>query len=445
MAETPPPFDPGKPFTQVDAPAFDPSKPFTEVGSDKPSQRGAMDMLTGQTGPRYKTWPERAFEGAVQAPKKLMDASNVGYPGSRESIEALVGPSFEAATIFSPVSVAGTAAKAAAPAAKELLGMEGIRDASRAAYKNPKFDEIEIRPDALAGLRKEIETVLQGPGNNFRNYETSAGGTFKALEELTDPLHGRTAEHPPTLRDILNVRDMLQHVRSRIDTPDAAAAKMALQSLDKYLNEIPTIHVTKGNPAEVKGLIEEARQNWLAYRKLESLQKKEDVGIHKSWVSGKAGNMDNAIRQRIRDIVDNPKESARFSKDELDEMKKVMKGGFIRNSARWLSLLDPFKHGTTALPMAFAADMGGGMGLATLGMGVGIGAQKIAESQAKGGVQGVMRGIQERAPANAGRTPPPPALFSAGNISPQAGAALRGAAFPPPDDRFNPLINPGAL
>jgi hypothetical protein len=396
-----------------------------------------MDKLLGIGGERYQTFPERAVRGAVDAGKNMVDAAKIAPAGSRAATEAMVGPSFEAAETFSPMGVAGTVEKAAV----KSLGSDELRTAAKEIYKSKKFDDVEIKPTALAGLRNNILTYLQGPGESYRT--TNAKATFDALEELTNPFGRTKPTDTPTLRDVLVVRDLLKNVP--YGTPDGTAAMKARKMLENYLNNLPADHITKGDPASVRGLLSDADKNYAASKKLDLLSNQERKGEQRAQVSGKGGNMDNAVRQRILEIRNNPAQLGRFSPDEIAKMDKIIKGSPIGNAARWLSFLDPTKHATTAIPSVIAGDLAGGAGVGTGLAALGFVAQKLSERQTRAGVSDLTQSILEKAPANAGRAAPKPKA-----MSPAAWRAMLVGATPPPpivqgNDPFNPLTNPNAL
>jgi hypothetical protein len=75
--------------------------------------------------------------------------------------------------------------------------------------------------------------------------------------------------------------------------------------------------------------------------------------------AGSGSNTDNALRQRARDILKNPKELRGWSKEEIGELRRLVVGTPVRNMSRLLGKLAPTG--------AVSAVISGGSGAAIAG------------------------------------------------------------------------------
>ena len=113
--------------------------------------------------------------------------------------------------------------------------------------------------------------------------------------------------------------------------------------------------------------------------------------------SGSGANLDNTLRQEIDRILNNPKLLRGFSKDEIEQMRKIVKGGAVGNIARLLSKFGP-KHPITGWGAAGASALHGDMGLGAAGLAAGTAAQKISEGSTLRKIRELEESVRRRSP-----------------------------------------------
>ncbi len=117
-------------------------------------------------------------------------------------------------------------------------------------------------------------------------------------------------------------------------TPKAAAASLAKQHLDDYLPNISKADVVAGDATKAAELLTEAGKNWGAAKRGEQVDLQLTRADRQAAKSGMGGNVENAMRQKIATILDNPKRSVGFSPEELAAMEEIVRGTPSRNALR---------------------------------------------------------------------------------------------------------------
>ncbi len=264
--------------------------------------RSVTDKLLGIGGERYQTFPERAVRGLADLPRKLIDAAQSAPAGSHEASQAMVGPAFETALATTPLSPAMRGAAAATGVAAPTV--KDIESASNAGYKAARESAVPIEAQAVNDLAKSLSDGLTKVG--YRDY--LAPKTFRAVEELK-------ALPNPTYQDIESVRQLLQ--RAGADPVEKDAVRRAIDGLDDFMETLPE---------GVGNLSKEARGNWSAKRGAETIEEALDKAERQAGSAHSGANTDNAIRQQIKSIRNNPKKSRGFSEEELAQMDAIIHG-----------------------------------------------------------------------------------------------------------------------
>jgi hypothetical protein len=134
--------------------------------------------------------------------------------------------------------------------------------------------------------------------------------------------------------------------------------------------------VVAGNANEAANAIVRARSLWSRMRKSEMLEEALEKAERRAASTGSGGNTDNAIRQNIRAILDNPKKVRGFSTEEREALERVVRGGPIQNVMRLVGKLSPEGNGLMAALNVGAVAMNPMMAAGTA---TGFAAKKIAD------------------------------------------------------------------
>lgn len=231
---------------------------------------------------------------------------------------------------FGPASVANLLRRPASPPTIDALRTEknaAYRDAESvgATYSPQNYD------DMLTGLAQDVTAAHISPTRHAR-----------AASFIQDMLSRRGK--PMSLTEIDQLR---QEVRRDLITPsytnqeaaaDAFFGDMILDRIDEMIATVPD-----ASQAMLK-----ARQANTTLRKSELVEEAITKAVRRTESTGSGGNINNAIRQNIRQILDNPKRRRAFSKEEIDAMEELVKQGRMENFLRLVGKLSPSGNGLMA-------------------------------------------------------------------------------------------------
>ena len=259
-------------------------------------------------------------------------------------------------------AVATRAARRSVPSTQALADdARSLYDQSRAAnvtIKAPAFDRV-IQNVKLAGgrINRDLRPKTAGVVDDFE----AAAGRNITLEEFDE------------LRQVLN-KSLI-----RAEPQDELHLARMKTIMDSFTERLGKSDIT-GDMAGVRYL-EQARPLWARKSKSEVL---EDM-VERA--RDQATGFENGMRVQFRGLLRNPKRLKGFTKDEIDAMRRVVRGGGLENSLRAVGWLDP--RGTLGAMM-------GGINLGTTGpatagalAGAGYLARKGAERMTRANVAAV--------------------------------------------------------
>ncbi len=146
--------------------------------------------------------------------------------------------------------------------------------------------------------------------------------------------------------------DQLRQMASNAYDPQNKASNKMLgkiiNQLDDLVTKPATGEVIAKDAAAGSKAITEARDLWSRQAKSELLDTALVKAERRAASTGSGGNVDNAIRQNVRGILDNPNKTRGWSKDELAAAEAVVRGSPVQNAARLVGKLSPVGNGLMA-------------------------------------------------------------------------------------------------
>lgn len=379
--------------------------------------------LTQQTG--HEAYPEavgRYFSdryGSVEGFKKAVGSDPVGVAGDVGL--ALTGAGGLAARAPGVIGKVGDIARAAGDAINPIMGpakavgaavgeakrlgaevvaptTEELHDAAEAAYKDPSIKKLAVRPSAVKQWKEELTIALNNEGFN----DLLAPRTFGTLSGLDKAPGGATV----TGQGFDTLRKMLRRAASVPDATERAAASRAIESLDDFLGNIPKRAVLHGDPAKVSATLTEARGNYAAAKRSEEIESALDRATLQAGSANSGMNLDNATRQRIKDILNSDKRKRGFSKDELAQMRRIVVGTRVQNAARRAGNMMGGGGGLGSTILSAVGGAGGAMVAhgpgAALGVvipqAVGYGLKKLSAAMSQADVRKLQEIVRARSP-----------------------------------------------
>lgn len=339
----------------------------TEILPLPPSSKELQAKIEGVTGPWYepKNDAERGAEtlggfalGAAgrlpglgervltQVLAPYMTSESLGRATSGTAIEPYAR--FAGAVLAGPI--AGRAASGLRPGAPSI---EELKDASRSVYGDKSVRSMPVPPNDATALGVNIVDKLDNAGFDALNAPTP----FKRAEYLADLQN-------PTVGDIHAVRKKLStDAQGKIVSgpAEANASRDAKREVDSFLDNY--------DPR-----LKDANANYAAAKRAETVQGKLDQAEYRSQAANSGKNIDNATRQRMVDILTNPRLRAGFSPEEIAQLERIVEGTAVGNTARHIGNV---LGGGGGLGQLAAMGAAGGAGAAMSGGTAGLAAAAI--------------------------------------------------------------------
>jgi hypothetical protein len=117
------------------------------------------------------------------------------------------------------------------------------------------------------------------------------------------------------------------------------AASQAIESLDDFVAGLPKDAVLSGDPAKVSSIWAQARGDYAAAKRAEKIDTALEKAELQAGSAHSGQNIDNATRQKIKEILTNPKLSRGYDQTELAAMRRIVKGTFVGDVPRFLGNL----------------------------------------------------------------------------------------------------------
>lgn len=347
--------------------------------SAAPTSQQLQSGVERLTGEFYK--PKTAYGEFAQTAGEFLPAAVTGPGGlaRRVAVQALA-PAVASETAGQ--LAAGTRAEPYARVAAALVApaaVGGVGKAARAVRNvdtAPSITQLRGQADELYKTADNAGVIvskgsLKNAVGDIRTAVTEAGidATLhpKALAAF------RRLEQGAAENQSLKGMDILRRVASgaaqSVDRDEARIARIIRDKLDDYLEGLTTKDVLAGDAKKATEATTQARELWARMRKGEQIERLiERAGNRAQQFSG--SGYENALRTEFRNLAQNEKRMARFSRQEQTAIRNVARGGVVSNAFRALGRFAPRGVVSAALSGGIGYGLGGEQGgLAMLGAG----------------------------------------------------------------------------
>ena len=293
------------------------------------------------------------------------------------------------------------------------VSVDDLRTSKNAAYQAVDNAGVRFAPD-------DYDNMLVGLVNDVQGKHISPTRHQAAYSFINDMIQRRGK--PFTLTELDQLR---QEVRRDLVVPSYGSPDKAADAFfgDMIVDAIDDLIASNASGSQA---MKAAR---LAHSRLRKTEMIEDAIVRaerRAASTGSGGNLNNAIRQNLRAILDSKRKSKGFTKEELAELEKVVRQGGLENILRLVGKLSPSGNGLSAWF---------GIGAASQGYGALPIAGLIAKALADSGTVRKANQLQQRVAGRQPRTLPPPSAavtYAQGaNQAPQDGPVeitVRGGA-----------------
>lgn len=253
---------------------------------------------------------------------------------------------------------------------------EEIKAAKEAAYRAADDAGVVYTPDLFKRVRGDVEPQLAQMGYD------------PALQPKIAPVLARieqAAQGNTTLPGAEVVRRVAANAYEPGNRASNAMMTRIINALDDATANPRSSDVLMGDAAKGSQALRDARKNASIEFKLAEVGKQLDKARTQAGSTWSGGNTENATRQKLRAILDNPNRSRGFTPDELAALDQaVMGSGSGHNTARLIGKLSPQGSGLMA-----ALGIGGAAANPLLAIAplTGMAAKKTSEKMTEANVQ----------------------------------------------------------
>lgn len=245
-----------------------------------------------------------------------------------------------------------------------IPSVDDLRTAGQAAYQQADQAGVIFTPDAVNRLKMDIGKKLVDIGYDPA-LQPGAAAVVKRIEDL--------AGQNVTLTGLDSLRKVAGNGFVPGNKSNNKAVSDIIGAIDDLVSAPKPNELMSGNAKQASDALKTARDMWSRLSKSERVTDAISRAELRAASTGSGGNVDNAIRQNLRRIVENPRG---FSKPEQEALKKAVEGSSTQNALRLAGKLSPSGNGLMA-----ALGIGGTMvnplvGVASLG---GMGAKTVAD------------------------------------------------------------------
>lgn len=202
--------------------------------------------------------------------------------------------------------------------------------------KNILGMDVHYSPNSLQELATNLDRNLYGKGIIPKR----APETYEILDQFKSPTTDPSTTVP--LAGIHAARETLSDIALKNKGAEKVAATKFIKELDKFIENPPAEGVLAG-PATAAGKeYSTARANYAAAKRSNAITGELDKAV--TGVEGRANlgaaaahsgqNIDNVIRQNVKNFLKNPKNLRGYNQEEINALKEVSEGSPSRNAVR---------------------------------------------------------------------------------------------------------------
>jgi hypothetical protein len=341
--------------------------PLADEGAGARAVEGTRDFITYQP----KT---EAGQQSLEAVGKVVEPIGKAFAASEEflgdaTFEKTGSPALSAAATAIPTAIAEALgiglAKGGARVSRarqdanitNAIGeaappIDALKETSRAVFKEIDDLGASVSPQAYRRFVSELSGEMRRMGID-PDVTPSAN---KALNRIAQQIESEAT----TLTDLTTLREVAQGAASSLNRKEAMLGVRMIDSIDDFIRNLdPSSVVTRTGEAgaDIGNRYRVARELWGRARKSELIQEAFEKARNQ------ASGFENGVRAQFRSIINNKKQSRFFNKDELDAMRRVVRGDKTENIAKLIGRFGFSEGGATNIVGgALGATAGGVMG-----------------------------------------------------------------------------------
>ncbi|MBN9075020.1 MAG: hypothetical protein J0H84_02215 [Rhizobiales bacterium] len=252
-----------------------------------------------------------------------------------------------------------------------IPSLADLQSAGRAAYDAADNAGVIFSPNAVAGLKSAVSGKLADMG-----YDPALQPGAAAVVNRINGLEGQNV----TLGGLNTLRKVASNGYIPGNKSNNTAISKIIGSIDDLVSNPAAGDVLTGNSQAAADALATARDMWSRSTKAQEVATAVRRGELQAASTGSGGNVDNAIRQKLRRILENPRG---YSPDEQAALETAVRGTPTQNVLRQVGKLSPMGNGLMTALGVGGAMVNPSFGIASL---TGMGAKAAADAMTKGNV-----------------------------------------------------------
>lgn len=320
-------------------------------------QMGVVDVTPARI-PMFAQEAMRSAEAGNYGKAALETLGATPAPILGKAVEGVAGAAGKAfnAVRGEPVrQIAGAVddvAREAPKAARARMSPAELKAASRAAYKEADEAGVIFTPTGVSRVSREVKEAATEFGFDPIIHPQFA----RALVRLDEVASGNV-----TFKGMDVLRKVAKSAASSTKDEERALGMMMIEKIDDLMENSRQFEALTGHTEKAADAMRRARELWGRARRTELIEEAVVRAERRAGSTGSGGNIDNATRQNLRAILDNPKKARMFTEAERKQIDKVVRGTAGLNTLRGLGKLSPEGNG---LMMSIGGAMSAGAVLA---------------------------------------------------------------------------------
>lgn len=213
---------------------------------------------------------------------------------------------------------------------------EQLRTTASKAADRARAQGVVFNAHSYTDMVNRIERQLASLGLN----KQITPKTFAAIKELA----GRRGAQL-TFDEVETLRRIAGGAAGAKSPQDRMLAAILVDEIDNFVGTPANVAYASGDSAIAAASMTEMRRNWSRMRRAEALEKALTRAERQAGSAGSGGNIDNAMRQQVKSLLNNDKMMRGFSPQERAVMEDVVRGGSMRDALRTLGKIAPGGNG----------------------------------------------------------------------------------------------------
>lgn len=224
-------------------------------------------------------------------------------------------------------------------AAKTIPTKGDLRRVAEEGYDAAERAGVIYRPEAIRELATETVNDLA----RFGYHPQLQPRVAAVLSEME-----RLAQGNVTHKGVDVLRRIAASAASSADASERAIASKIIERIDDLMMNPSYRNVLSGDVQAASRGTRQGRENWARMRRAEMVDTAAIKAQRRADSTGTGGNLENALRQNVRGILDNPRRSRGMTPQEISAAERVVSGAKGQDALRLVGRLSPTTGGLSA-------------------------------------------------------------------------------------------------